>query len=61
MKNKIFSLFILIFADVLTGVAQSQADSALLLDKTLWHTVATLPDGAHVTGVWEFDSKIICK
>lgn len=49
MKNKIFSLFILFFADALTGVAQSQADSALLLDKTLWHTVATLPDGAHVS------------
>lgn len=49
MKNKIISLFILFFADALTGVAQSQADSALLLDKTLWHTVATLPDGAHVS------------
>lgn len=48
MKN-LFSLFLFLFIGSSAAVAQSQADSALLLDKTLWHTVARLPDSVHVS------------
>lgn len=45
----LFSLVLFLFISSSGAVAQSQADSAMLLDKTAWHTVASLPDGARVS------------